>query len=173
MNAIHPSVRATELIESMRHATEAMRRRAIKELVGIGQAAVPILVKALGDADSDVCRQAVRLLCVIGPDAAAAPALVKALGHADSDVRRFAALTLGTMGPDAAAVPALVKALGDYAPDVQEQAIVALVTIGSPAVSVLVDALDVDNKRVRRGAVRGAGKDCSASSVRSGEGAGR
>ena len=85
--------------------------RVRKLVVGLGAAAVPKLIEALGDGDWEVRRAACWALGQIG-DTQAVPALIKAAKDNDSDVREAACWALGQMG-DAAAVPTLLEALTD------------------------------------------------------------
>jgi PBS lyase HEAT-like repeat. len=58
-------------------------------VVGLGAPAVPALIQALGDSDSDVRAAAAEALGAIG-DPRAVPALIEALGDDLDDVRRAA-----------------------------------------------------------------------------------
>ena len=112
------------------------------------KAAVPALVKALGDRNAHVRADAASALYFIGPAAkTAVPALIGLLGDTDRYVRHWAVVALGKIGPEARkAVPALVKILEDEDTDVQMRswAAQALGGIGpdaKAAVPVLVKAL--------------------------------
>jgi len=119
------------------------------------KAAVPALVKALGDSDTGVLYCVARALGKIGPEAkAAVPALVKTLGDSDPIVRVNATWALGEIGPDAKdAVPALVKALdGADAHAMRAAAALALGNMGSPTeeiLSALIKALSDKEAVVR------------------------
>ena len=135
--------------------------------------AVSVLITALGDADSDVKRDAASALGKIGNDKAVS-ALITALGDADSDVKRDAASALGKIGNDKA-VSALITALGDADSDVKrdaasalgkignDKAVSALANIGNDkAVEPLIAALDRSDSGVRyyaASALRNIGND--------------
>jgi hypothetical protein len=65
----------------------------VRQRIGDPQA-VPALIQALGDSDSDVRRAAAEALGKLG-DPQAVPALIQALGDSEWDVRRAAAEALG------------------------------------------------------------------------------
>jgi HEAT repeat protein/3',5'-cyclic AMP phosphodiesterase CpdA len=111
--------------------------------------AIPELVKALNDEDSDVRRRAAEALGKIGSDAAIEE-LVKALNDEDSDVRRRAAEALGKIGSDAA-IEELVKALNHENSSVRRSVANALLNIGSDAaIEALVKALNHEDFYVRK-----------------------
>ncbi|MBN2453282.1 MAG: HEAT repeat domain-containing protein, partial [Candidatus Omnitrophica bacterium] len=111
------------------------------------KAAVPELIKALGDKNDDVRKNAAEALGRIGQAAKdAVPALVKALGDKNDVVRKNAAETLGRIGPDAKdAVPELIQAVDDIGNAAAE----AIGKIGLPAVPALIQALKDKNYFIR------------------------
>jgi hypothetical protein len=84
-------------------------------------AALPAMVKALRDADSDVRAWSAQAIAGIGPNAAdAVPALVELLKNDNEGSRSSACIALARIGPAArAALPALRAALADGSPDVR------------------------------------------------------
>ena len=84
-------------------------------------AALPALVAATNDTDSNVRAWSAQAIGYVGADAAAAvPALISLLDHPDEGARNSAALALRGIGPAAnAALPALRAALSDPSPDVR------------------------------------------------------
>ena len=131
-----------------------------KRLEALGQigpaavAAVPALITALRDYNSDARSSAARALGVIGPVAPnVVPALITALGDEDSDVQLGAVGALGKICPDAAdAVPNLITALGDKDSNVRSKAAEALERIGQAALRALITALSDVRWHVRWGA---------------------
>ena len=102
------------------------------------QLAVPALVGALNDTNSEVRFWAAGALKTIDPevaskvgaDTATLPAVLKWLQHPDPSIRRAAVETLAKLGKLAQpAVPAVLAALGDRDPDVREEAGKALKAI--------------------------------------------
>jgi HEAT repeat protein len=83
--------------------------------------AMPALIRATQDHDSDVRAWAAHALAEIGPSAQpAVPALVKLLRDTEEGPRNTACIALGSIGPGAAeALPALREALDDTSADVR------------------------------------------------------
>ena len=121
------------LIHVLGDSDVQMRRNAalvIIELAGgyDGQAkmdireAVPALIKATQDKDSDVRGWAAQALGEVGPNASeAVPALIKLLELDDPGSRNSACIALGDIGPAAsAALPGLERALHDSNKDVRQ-----------------------------------------------------
>ena len=103
------------------------QERKFKELEKIGKPAVPALIEALKNEDSEVRWEAAIVLRKAG-DKSAVPALTEALKDKDSEVRRKAAYALGWIG-DKSAIPALTEALKDKDSLVRMYATQALRTI--------------------------------------------
>ncbi|MBI4324742.1 MAG: HEAT repeat domain-containing protein [Chloroflexi bacterium] len=122
--------------------------RGLEALGPAAEAAVPVLGKALRDADRSVASQAGVALGRIGPPAVSE--LIGALSEADPMVRSLACSALGTIGPRAArAVPALVEIFKSTEKDHPQQASHALARIGPGAIPALVAALSHPAPRVR------------------------
>jgi len=86
------------------------RKQLVEALGAVGVPAVPSLIQALGDGDSDVLAAACQALVKIG--APAVPHLIQALRDGNSDVREAACRALGQIG-DPQALPHLIQALED------------------------------------------------------------
>jgi HEAT repeat protein len=121
------------------------------------EAAVPGLLKALEDSDSDVLRRsAAYALGDLGSETAIA-GLLKALEDSDSDVRWSAAEALGNLGSEAA-IAGLLKALEDSNWNVRESAAEALGNLGSEAaIAGLLKALEHSASDVRESAADALG----------------
>ena len=104
-------------------------------LAGLGDAALPGLIRALGL--KEVRPRAAAILARLGPSAKeAVPALIRAAQSGDPLARHEALLALGAIGPAAvAAVPVAVKSLEDVDPNVRYSACYALGKIGPPAMA--------------------------------------
>jgi len=85
------------LLEGLRSASPVQRENARQRLVAIGNAAVPSLIRHLGDRASHVRWEAAKALGKIA-DPISATALVNALEDKDSDVRWLAAVGLIALG---------------------------------------------------------------------------
>jgi HEAT repeat protein len=138
------------LVRALRH--EAVRAAVVE----LGTPAVPHLIQALGDGDSDVRAAACWALGEIG-DRQAVPPLIQALGDGDGYVRAAACRALGEIG-DRQAVPPLIQALRDGDSDVRAAACEALGAIGDgqavPALSVWAHA----GERVAQAALQQMGQ---------------
>src|SRR5260370_3912324 len=112
-------------------------------LGGIGEPAVPALLKALDHPDKTVRFYAVWALGLAGPGArSATPAVIKALSDKDKEVQYKAAFALGRLGADSdEAAAALIGALNGPDPTVREVANTSLVKLGARAVGPLCKAL--------------------------------
>ena len=101
------------LIEEFRNQQKTLRREAAIALKEVGDSAIPYLIDALEDGQTEVCFYAAMALGGVGPLASeAVPYLIQVLK--DQDVRAIAAWALGQIGPNAEdAVPDLIEALGD------------------------------------------------------------
>jgi HEAT repeat protein len=86
------------------------------------QEAIPALIKATVDGDSDVRAWAAQALAEIGPDVKdPVPALIKLVNDADEGPRNTSCMALGDIGPAAKdALPALRNALNDPSKDVRQ-----------------------------------------------------
>jgi hypothetical protein len=104
---------------------------ALNKIGPAARAAVPALVRVLGDANNSVRETAAEALGAIGPDASSAvAALIAVLGDPDWTVRTNAARALGQIGRAAqVAVPALQKAQEDTNQFVRKAAGEALANI--------------------------------------------
>ena len=125
--------------------------------VNIGPAAVPILIGALSDGDSDVRRSAVNALGEIG-DVAVIPDLIQALNDQAYGVRFAAIFALKEIGGPAA-IPGFIQALRDSDREIRLQAISALANIDDPIASAsLRDVLEDPIEDVRCAAAKALGK---------------
>lgn len=95
------------------------------------KAALPALVAALQDSDTNVRAWSAQAIGSIGPDAApAVPDLISLLANSEEGSRNSACIALRFIGPAAkAALPALRKALSDRSKDVQRFAALAIENI--------------------------------------------
>ncbi len=155
-------------------AQEPLRRAAAEVLIGIGQPALPQVMKLLDQPDRDLQYVAMDILEGIGPhvlptlieeiklgnrgpavggDAVtrfgpdAIPELMKALRSSDAAHQCWAAATLVKIGP--AAVPALTASIGTDSTSVCWLAAKALAQIGTAAVPNLLTILANPNATVR------------------------
>jgi HEAT repeat protein len=132
---------ATErLFEGLKSDDEAVRKASAKGLAELRpgpEIALPIMEKALANADEKVVHGALDALAGLGP--AAVPKLIEALKH--ENIRPYVVNILGKQGPAAKpAVEALIKLIDDKNPDVQHETLIALARIG-PAAKAAVPAL--------------------------------
>ncbi len=104
--------RTANLIDDLRSPDAAAVDRAVRQLVEMGEPAVPALIEALKDPEARVRNAAASALWSLGPKArSAVPTLAAALADSDDGVRLGAVMALESVGPDAAAaVPALSRA---------------------------------------------------------------
>ena len=95
------------------------------------KSALPALVAALHDKDSNVRGWSAQAIGDIGPDAAkAVPDLITLLSNSDEASRNSACIALGSIGPAAKdALPALKKSLSDPSKDVRGFAKLAIESI--------------------------------------------
>ena len=98
------------LLAALGEKNEALQKEATRALIGIGQPAVPALVKGLDSPIVDVRKYSARALAEIQDKRAEGP-LEARLSDSDQDVVAAAALALGTAGTDKS-IPDLIKALG-------------------------------------------------------------
>ena len=145
------------LADMLRHDRVSIRRGAVDVLIDLApdtERIQPRLIRALGDADSFVARDAARALGALGKRAGpSVSALGKALAHEEPHVRLYAAEALASIGPKAAkATKDLARAVGDPIPGVRWAACEALGSIGPaalPALPQLIQALKDDFLYVR------------------------
>jgi HEAT repeat protein len=140
----------------------ALRFAALRAVANMGEAGVPILMKALHDDDAAVRYHAVSAVAYSNRLEVYGSALAMALRDEDQRIRRNAARFL-TRASDsrgeelAAAVPALAEAAADSRVNVREAALHVLARIGAPAsapaVPVMIGALADEDKDVRHNAV--------------------
>jgi len=135
----------------------AAAARVLGDFGPAAKAAVPALVKALGDTNATLRLNATFGLGKIGarPELAV-PALVGRLDDPDEEVRMYAAIALKKFGARAAnAVPALVATLRDRSWQVRERAALALGAVGQNqpgAIPALEEAMRDEHRFVRSSA---------------------
>jgi HEAT repeat protein len=144
-----PEERVADLVERLKSSDTQVSGAAAKELIDIGEPAVPSIAALLKDPDPRVRRAAATTLWGLGVRMpAAVPALAETLGDPDAEVRLAAAMALESAGPHAApAVAALTNALQDADINVRLWSCKALGAVGSaarPAIPALVAASKVD-----------------------------
>ena len=145
-----PADRIPEWIEKLKSPDSAVSGAAGRELVNIGEPAVPALASLLKDPEP--ARPPRRRLDAVGAGHAdgvpPCPAWRKPWRDGDAEVRLAAAMALESAGPHAAAaVPALVTALQDADVNVRLWSCKALGAVGPPAraaIPALVAATKVD-----------------------------
>ena len=135
------------LVEALRDADLAVRRRAAKALIRIGKGAVDALVVTLESHDWELRRQAAEVLGAIG-DRRAAKSLVTALRDSDIGVRWHAIEALEKIG--AGAVEPLVSVLGVSDNGVRWWAAAALEKVGRSAVEPLIRILGDSSWELRQ-----------------------
>ncbi len=127
------STQRSSAIHALKDSDVQMRRNAELVLIALAggydgepkmdiRGAIPALIKATGDKDSNVRQWAAHALAEIGPDAKdAVPALIKLLKDSDEGPRNDSCMALGDIGPAAIdALPALRNALNDSSKDVRQ-----------------------------------------------------
>lgn len=129
----------------------SMQGIARKALVTLGEAALEPLITTLLNDDSNMRREAVRVLREIGATRVVEP-LISALKDGDDGVRKEAIKALGEIG-DARALEPLVAALKDYDTLMSLITIESLVKFGEMALPPLVAALKDGDWWVRRSVV--------------------
>jgi HEAT repeat protein len=149
------------LIDALRDPDDQVQQEAFSALGVVYQPTTPVgeLVARLGSPDVRVRRQAAWELGQCRPRAtgAVAPLLV-ALHDEDAGVRSMAAHAIGLIGPRVCEIAAAVgPALKDPDLFTRRQACFALLNTAQPgdsaALPFLVEALDSDDRAIRRGAV--------------------
>jgi HEAT repeat protein len=141
-------------------AAQAIDHIAYK-LHGDAEAAIPALITAITDKDSEVQNMAIVALAKFGTASEpAVPALIRCLGNKSWSIRNNAAQTLGSIGKKAsAAVPDLIGLLKDKTekPEIRRSAADGLKGIGfeaSAAVPALKEALKDKDKQLQQRARR-------------------
>ena len=147
-----PEDRIPEWIEQLKSPDSAASGSAARELINVGEPAVPALAALLQDPEPRVRRAAASTLWGLGTRMGpAVPALAETLRDADPEVRLSAAMALESAGPHAsAAVPALIVALKDSEANVRLYACKALGAAGPgarAAIPALNDAAKIDYLR--------------------------
>ncbi|MEJ7810366.1 MAG: HEAT repeat domain-containing protein [Gemmatimonadaceae bacterium] len=157
---------AEAVVAQMAGAPTIAERRAYFDLLRTLEAAVPQLVRLLGDPRWYVVRNAAELLGLIRAPGAE-PELVSALAHADDRVRRAAALALAKLGTPTSR-EAVHRALADAPSPLRETAVAALTSgEGDRAVTTLIDAYDGEpDTRMRRAILMALGRVASFDAVR-------
>jgi HEAT repeat protein len=108
-------------------------------IMQLGSSAVPALIDALRDDDTEIRQAACTALGQIR-DKAPVPSLIEHLKDTNRDVRKAACTALGQIR-DSSAVPALISLLCDEEVDVRITATDALVNIGEAAIPALQEAI--------------------------------
>ncbi|WP_419193651.1 HEAT repeat domain-containing protein [Kolteria novifilia] len=142
-----------ERLEAARH---------LRQLGDQAQAAIPALIKALGDPEIEVQRAAAFALTTMGPAAKdAVPALMKATKSDDLSLKTHAVVALGNIGPAAKpAIPNLVDILKNAEKyTTRSEAAGALARIGPAAIPALIKLVEDDKDvAVKETAVRALGQ---------------
>jgi HEAT repeat protein len=134
-----PERRIAELVEKLRSPDTQTSGQAARELIDIGEKAVPAIAALLKDGEPRVRRAAASTLWGLGTRMGpAVPSLAETLQDPDPEVRLSAAMALESAGQHAAAaVPALVAALKDPETNVRLYACKALGAAGAGARSAI------------------------------------
>ena len=140
-----PKVTLPLLAKALRDEDPTVRLRVLNALANIGDEAVPLLVAALEDKETEYW--ACIVVSEIGPEAEeAVPALVKLLDSPKPEMQREAMIALAKIGAASApAVPKLVKAL-DGPQELRPAATYALGMIGQPAKNAAQKKLEANTK---------------------------
>jgi HEAT repeat protein len=117
-------------------------------IVQLGSSAVPALIDALRDDDTEIRQAACTALGQIR-DKAPVPSLIARLKDTNRDVRIAACTALGQIR-DSSAVPALISTLYDKEVDVRIAATDALVNIGEAAIPALQEAITSGDPTIRK-----------------------
>ncbi|HEY7512095.1 MAG TPA: HEAT repeat domain-containing protein [Vicinamibacteria bacterium] len=144
-----PEERIPEWIEQLKSPDAQASGNAARQLIDVGEPAVPALAELLKDGEPRVRRAAASTLWGLGRRMGpAVPALAETLRDPDPEVRLSAAMALESAGEHAgAAVPALVAALKDPEANVRLYACKALGAAGPSArsaIPALVEAAKID-----------------------------
>ena len=120
------------LSDLLNDASTDVRRSALDALSHFEDGVLPsaAIIRALGDADTDVRHNAAHLAGKLR-DRSATPALVKLIGDPSSDVRQAAIEAIGEL-KDPAAAAAVLPALTDSNADVRQQALNTMEELKAP-----------------------------------------
>lgn len=130
----YPRWRIQPRIEALATEDSDKRQLAAQQVLQLGDAAIPFLMRGLNHDNKWVRWEAATLLGQMADADTAIPALIKALDDPDADVPKRAAAVIGEFGPSAeTAVPALTKALQHREKYVRVRAADALGLIGPKA----------------------------------------
>ena len=133
---------------SLKDSDPKVRQTAVAALGRFGVPAVPLLIEAMRDPDTEVWRRAMEVLKDMeAPNRLLQPPLLKAIKNDDASIRQGAAYAMARFGADA--VPPLLEAMKDPDPSVQWAAVDTLDTIGPPAKKA-VPALAREPRPIRR-----------------------
>lgn len=128
----------------------------LNAIAGLGNATVPPLIEALGDAEGTVRRMAASVLGRLRDPRALEP-LRMALYDTHFDVCQAAAQALAAFGP--AALPVLLEALSHPEAWIRQQALIGLGKIQDPQIPpALLGLLDDENRDVRKQAIQALGE---------------
>jgi HEAT repeat protein len=168
------------LVEATRDPVGVVRREAARGLGRLGDPwAVEALIVVLGDSDSGAAAAAVEALVAIGEPAV--HPLCAALGHSISKThRRNIILALGGITHPSAVIPLLnslsstyyvvrqaaITALSAYGEQVVEELVSMVRTSQVPIDSLIREALEQTNKRLRLRAVRALGELKNAAAIK-------
>jgi HEAT repeat protein len=148
------SALAVDLVRLLVHDEDGqVRSSAVQSLAELTrEEALPVLLEALQDNNSDVRWIATRALGAISGTTTAVDALIPMLTDDDKEVARIAAEGLGRHG-DRRAVPHLIAAIRERYPLLRESAILALGQLADQrAIPALQEVLQDANQQVRRSA---------------------
>ncbi|MBM3224999.1 MAG: HEAT repeat domain-containing protein, partial [Candidatus Tectomicrobia bacterium] len=148
------SALAVDMVRLLVHDEDGqVRSSAVQSLAELTRdEALPVLLEALQDSNSDVRWIATRALGEAASSTTAVDALIPMLTDDDKEVGRIAAAGLGRHG-DRRAVPHLIAAIRENYPLLRESAILALGQLADPrAVPALQEVLQDPHQQVRRSA---------------------
>jgi len=153
-----PEDRTGEWIEKLKSPDAEASGTAARELINIGEPAVPALAALLKDPEARVRRAAASTLWGLGTRmGAAVPGLAETLRDPDTEVRLSAAMALESAGPQAAAaVPALVQSLKDADANVRLWACKALGAVGPAARAAVPSLVEAARLEFLRGSAEDA-----------------